>query len=43
MVRAEACRNTGELYRFRPPEWVIPYVLLVLSIELVGGARVTDE
>jgi hypothetical protein len=43
MVRAEARRDTGELYMFGPPEYVIPYVLLVLSIEFAGSAHITDE
>jgi hypothetical protein len=43
MVRVEACWNTRELYRFEPPECVIPYVLLVLNNEFAGGAQVTDE
>jgi hypothetical protein len=39
MVRAEARRNTRELYRFRPPECEIPYAMLVLSTDFggVGG------
>jgi hypothetical protein len=43
MVRAEARRNTRELYRFGPPECIIPYVLLVLSIEFADGVWVTKE
>jgi hypothetical protein len=43
MVSAEACRNIGELYRFGPPECVIPYVMLVLGIEFAGGPHATDE
>jgi hypothetical protein len=43
MVRAEACRSTIELYMFGLPEYVIPYVLLVLSIEFASGAQVTDQ
>jgi hypothetical protein len=33
MVRADARQNTKELYMFGPLECIIPYVLLVLSIE----------
>jgi hypothetical protein len=33
MVRADAHWNTRELYKFGSPEYVVPYVLLVLSIE----------
>jgi hypothetical protein len=43
VVHAEARRNTRELYRFRPPECVIPSVLLVLSIEFVDGVWVSNE
>jgi hypothetical protein len=43
MVCAKAHQNTRELHMFELPECVIPYVLLVLSNELVGGVHVTDE
>jgi hypothetical protein len=36
-------RNTRELYRFGPSECVIPYVLLVLSMEFADGVWVTNE
>jgi hypothetical protein len=36
------CRSTSE-HRRGPPERVIPYVMLVVSIKFSGGAHVIDE
>jgi hypothetical protein len=42
MVRAEARRNTRDLYRFGLLECVIPYVLLALSIEFADRLQMSN-